>query len=92
MKLLEIWRHFVDVWFHVGAHSILKGSPKRQFSIRCNIKLENKGVQEGVKKREGFYDGFVMSKWKALISQNKHFALYLLQNMSFLGIVKYRES
>ena len=35
------------------------------------------------------WDGFVMPKWEALRSNNKHFELYVLPNMSFLGVVKY---
>ena len=37
-----------------------------------------------------FWGWVFVSKWEGLESKNKHFALYLLQNMSFLGVVKYR--
>ena len=30
----------------------------------------------------------LMPKWEGLRSKNKYFALYVLQNMSFLGVVK----
>ena len=33
-----------------------------------------------------------MVKWEALRSKNKHFALYVLQSMSFPGVVKYSEN
>ena len=39
-----------------------------------------------------FGDGLVDATLEALRCKKKHFALYLLQNMSFLGVVKYTEN
>ena len=85
---------FGATWSNLGPvlapHWILKGSPNRIFSYKINIKPETRMCRRCLEQIY-FGDGFFMSKWEALIRKKKHFALYLLQNMSFLGIVKYRE-
>ena len=91
MQLFHNFVKIIDFGSHSGAHWILKGPPPSTiFWKKFQNKWEQWCPRNGLEKTLCCYC-FLMPKWEAWNGKQKVFALYLLQNMRFLGVVKHRE-
>ena len=81
---VPLGRFLVPFWRLLG----FEGGPKLDyFWNKSNNKWEKWGQEAGWTKT-WFVDLFLMPKWEAWNGKKEMFALYLLQNMSLLGVVK----
>ena len=88
MQLVDNLAKIVDLWSHFGDRWILKGVPKFTFFERnkkWKIKMgtSNKRVWKTL-----ILDWFLMPTWEAWKGKEDVFSFYLLQDVSFLRIVK----